>query len=112
VIRDIVEGNPVVDQEVFGPIRSLMRFDTVDEAVRRANASDYGLGASVWSADTSAAAAIAARLEAGSVWVNQHFAVAPHIPFGGVKQSGLGVEFSVHGLHEYTSLQALVIAKG
>lgn len=112
VIRDIAEGNSIVDQEIFGPVRSLMRFDTVDEAVRRANASEYGLGASVWSADTAKATAIAARLEAGSAWVNQHFAVAPHIPFGGVKQSGLGVEFSAHGLHEYTSLQSLVVAKG
>jgi acyl-CoA reductase-like NAD-dependent aldehyde dehydrogenase len=111
VIRDIREGNSVVDQEIFGPVRSLLRFDTVDEAVQRANASDYGLGASVWSSDTARATAIAARLEAGSAWVNQHFAVAPHIPFGGVKQSGLGREFAQDGLNEYTNLQSLVIAK-
>jgi acyl-CoA reductase-like NAD-dependent aldehyde dehydrogenase len=111
VIRDITEGNPVVDREIFGPVRSLMRFETVDEAVRRANASEFGLGGSVWSSDVQKATSIASQLECGSAWVNQHFAMSPFAPFGGVKQSGLGVEFSIHGLHEYTSLQSLVISK-
>ncbi|VWB19046.1 aldehyde dehydrogenase [Burkholderia lata] len=111
VIRDIDEGNPLVDEEVFGPVRSVLKFDTVDEAIARANRSTYGLGASVWTGDVENGTRIATRLEAGSTWVNQHFAVAPHIPFGGVKQSGLGVEFSKEGLHEYTNPQSVVISK-
>lgn len=111
LVRDITEGNRLVDEEVFGPLRSVLKFDTVDEAVQRANSSSYGLGASVWSRDTALATQVASRLEAGSAWVNQHFAVAPHIPFGGVKQSGIGVEFSREGLYEYTYAQSVVVAK-
>ncbi|MEU3597081.1 aldehyde dehydrogenase family protein, partial [Streptomyces filamentosus] len=107
----IDDGNPLVDEEVFGPVRSVLKFDTVDEAIARANRSTYGLGASVWTGDVENGTRIATRLEAGSTWVNQHFAVAPHIPFGGVKQSGLGVDFSKEGLHEYSNPQSVVISK-
>ncbi len=111
LVRDIVEGNSVVDQEIFGPVRSILKFDSIDEAVARANSSQYGLGASVWTKDLARGATIAARLEAGSAWVNQHCAIAPHIPIGGVKQSGLGREFSRDGLLEYTTSQSLVVSK-
>ncbi|REE06474.1 aldehyde dehydrogenase family protein, partial [Paraburkholderia sp. BL27I4N3] len=111
LLCDITEGNRLVDEEIFGPIRSILKFESVDEAVQRANASPYGLGASVWSQNIERAVAIASRLEAGSAWVNQHFAMAPHIPFGGVKQSGVGVEFSREGLNEYTYAQSVVLAK-
>lgn len=111
LIRDIEEGNPVVDNEIFGPVRSLLRFDSIEEALARANASSYGLGGSVWTRDTALGKQVAGRLEAGSAWVNQHFAMAPHIPFGGVKQSGMGVEFAEAGLHEYTSIQSVVVAR-
>lgn len=111
IIRDISEGNWVVDEEIFGPVRAVLKFDTVDEAVERANASPFGIGGSVWTSDVDNGTRIAARLETASAWVNQHFAVAPHIPFGGVKQSGFGVEFGVDGLHAYTSSQSVVILK-
>ena len=111
LIRDIEEGNPVVDEEIFGPVRSLLRFDDVEDAIQRANRSPYGLGSSVWTRDTARGKQIACRLESGSAWVNQHFAMAPHIPFGGHKQSGIGVEFGEAGLHEYTSIQSVVVAK-
>ncbi|MDN3560350.1 aldehyde dehydrogenase family protein [Vreelandella neptunia] len=111
LIRDIEEGNPLVDEEIFGPVRSLLRFDDIDEAIARANNSPYGLGGSVWTQDLTLGKQIACRLESGSAWVNQHFAMAPHIPFGGHKQSGIGVEFAEAGLHEYTAIQSVVIAK-
>ncbi|MCE8026240.1 aldehyde dehydrogenase family protein [Billgrantia aerodenitrificans] len=111
LIRDIEEGNPVVDEEIFGPVRSLLRFDDVEDAIRRANRSPYGLGGSVWTRDVERGERIASRLQTGSAWVNQHFAMAPHIPFGGHKQSGIGVEFSEAGLHEYTAIQSVVVAK-
>jgi acyl-CoA reductase-like NAD-dependent aldehyde dehydrogenase len=111
IVRDIEEGNPLVDEEVFGPVRPILKFTTVNEAVERANQSPYGLGGSVWTADSVKGAEIASRLECGSAWVNQHFAVAPQIPFGGAKQSGLGVEFSRDGLLEYTNSQVINIAK-
>jgi acyl-CoA reductase-like NAD-dependent aldehyde dehydrogenase len=70
----------------------------VDEAVEKANALDAGLGASVWSSNRDAAREVAARIQAGTVWINKHGAVDPRIPFGGAKQSGYGLEFGVEGL--------------
>ena len=111
LVTDIDESSTIVSEEVFGPIRPIMSFITQEEAIERANNSPYGLGASVWSSNVDRATKIAANLTAGSVWVNQHFAVAPHIPFGGTKQSGFGREFGIEGLGEYSYAQALVVAK-
>jgi acyl-CoA reductase-like NAD-dependent aldehyde dehydrogenase len=86
----------------------LLRYATLDEAVRRANDSEFGLGASVWSADSARARAVAARLEAGTVWINSVHLLDPLTPFAGRKQSGIGVENGVEGLLEYTAIQTLV----
>lgn len=111
IVRDISEGNPLVDEETFGPVRSVLRFKTVDEVLERANNTGYGLGGSVWSKDVSKAAAIAGRMECGTAWVNQHLGFGPHIPFGGVKQSGVGIEFSPEGVKEFTCIHVVSIAK-
>jgi acyl-CoA reductase-like NAD-dependent aldehyde dehydrogenase len=107
LIRDITEGNPLVDQEVFGPVRPILRFETVEEAIDRANRTSYGLGGSVWTRDVAKGQEIAARLQCGTAWVNQHFAASPDVPFGGVKHSGVGVEFSREGLLAYTDVQVV-----
>ncbi|MET1022233.1 MAG: aldehyde dehydrogenase family protein [Arthrobacter sp.] len=98
LVADIGNNNPLVTEEQFGPALPIIRYGTVDEAVAMANALDVGLGASVWSADAGEARNVAARLEAGTVWINKHGAVDPRIPFGGAKQSGYGLEFGVEGL--------------
>ncbi|MCY1673199.1 aldehyde dehydrogenase family protein [Pseudarthrobacter sp. SL88] len=98
LVADIGNGNPLVAEEQFGPALPIIRYSTIDEAVEMANALDVGLGASVWSSDPAAARAVAARLEAGTVWINRHGAVDPRIPFGGAKQSGYGLEFGAEGL--------------
>ena len=98
LVADIDNDNPLVAEEQFGPALPIIRYSTVDEAVSMANALDVGLGASVWSADPAAARAVAARIEAGTVWINKHGAVDPRVPFGGTKQSGYGLEFGVEGL--------------
>jgi acyl-CoA reductase-like NAD-dependent aldehyde dehydrogenase len=98
LVTDIDNNNPLVAEEQFGPALPIIRYGTVDEAVLMANALDVGLGASVWSADPAAAREVAARLEAGTVWINKHGAVDPRIPFGGAKQSGYGLEFGTEGL--------------
>jgi len=98
LIADIENNNPLVSEEQFGPALPIIRYSTVDEAVAMANALEVGLGASVWSADLDAARGVAARLQAGTVWINKHGAVDPRIPFGGAKQSGYGLEFGVEGL--------------
>jgi phenylacetaldehyde dehydrogenase len=98
LVADIDNNNPLVAEEQFGPVLPIIRYSSVDEAVEKANALDVGLGASVWSANRDTAREVAARLQAGTVWINKHGAVDPRIPFGGAKQSGYGLEFGVEGL--------------
>lgn len=96
-----------VVEEAFGPVLPLLVYHDIDEVIRRANDSEYGLGASVWSADPQAARAIAARLECGTVWINHIHALSPEVAFGGHKQSGVGVENAIEGLLQYTNAQSI-----
>jgi acyl-CoA reductase-like NAD-dependent aldehyde dehydrogenase len=107
IVRDIKEGSRLVDEEQFGPVLPVIKYSDTADAVRRANATTYGLGGSVWSADPKRAHEIAEQLEAGTVWVNKHLEILPHIPFGGAKQSGIGGELAEAGLHEFTQLQVI-----
>lgn len=111
VVTDISDGSRLVDEEPFGPIVPIIKFTDIDEVIERANNSPSGLGGSIWSADSDAAAALAGRMECGTVWINDHAVLHPHTPFGGVKQSGFGVEFGNYGLEEFTSLQTVKIMK-
>lgn len=97
----------VVCEEQFGPIVPLLRFRSADEAIARANQGPYGLGASIWCADPDKAERMAAKLEAGSIWINEPPQTSPHRPFGGHKQSGLGVENGLMGLMAYTNVQTV-----
>lgn len=101
----------IVREEVFGPVRSLLKFNDLDEAIARANDSPYALGASVWSADIAKAQAVAERLEAGTVWINEAAYLSPATAFAGHKQSGIGTENGVEGLLEYTAAQTMVVRK-
>lgn len=98
LVADIDNSNPLVAEEQFGPALPIVRYDDLDRAIEWANGLDTGLGASVWSANATSARAVAARLQAGTVWINSHGGVHPMIPFGGVKKSGYGLEFGVEGL--------------
>lgn len=104
LVRGVTEGLGLVDEEQFGPVLPMLTYDDVDDAVARANASSMALGASVWASDVERGAQVADRLEAGSVWVNQHPALSPEVPFGGLKQSGIGVEATRLGLLAYTDV--------
>lgn len=96
------DSQPIVAEEQFGPVLPVLGYGTVDEAVERANSTSFGLGSSVWSPDEEQATAVADRLVAGTVWVNQHPMLSADVPFGGVRQSGIGVESSRAGLLAYT----------
>lgn len=106
VIDDPAEGSRIEMEEPFGPILPIMRWSDEAAVVRRANLFDAALGASVWSNDIPKATKIAYQLEAGSVWINTHFEVGPHMPFGGHKHSGLGMEWGVVGLKGWCNAQA------
>lgn len=105
------EDARVVTEEAFGPVLPLLKFDNVDDVIRRANDSEFGLAGAVWSADVDAAVDIAKRLETGTVWINQNLQNGPHIPFSGAKQSGLGVENGTAGLLEFTQAKTIFIPK-
>ena len=107
IVRDIKEGSRLVDEEQFGPVLPVIKYTDMEDVIRRANGTTYGLGASVWSSDPKRAHDIATRIESGTVWINKHLDMAPHIPFGGAKQSGMGVEFAEEGLAEFTQLQII-----
>ncbi|WP_315766367.1 MULTISPECIES: aldehyde dehydrogenase family protein [unclassified Bradyrhizobium] len=107
IVRDIKEGSKLVDEEQFGPVLPVIKYSDNDDVIRRANATSYGLGASVWSSNPARAHDIAGRIEAGTVWINKHLDMAPNIPFGGAKQSGIGTEFAEEGLAEFTQLQVI-----
>jgi acyl-CoA reductase-like NAD-dependent aldehyde dehydrogenase len=111
IVRDAQDGDPIVDEEQFGPVLPVIRYNNVDDVLKVANGGPYGLGGSVWSADTDRALAIAERMETGSAWVNQHIAIGPHIPMAGFKASGIGVEQSDEGLAEYTQIQVINVAR-
>ncbi|WP_166983203.1 aldehyde dehydrogenase family protein [Paramicrobacterium fandaimingii] len=98
LVADVDNDNALVQEEQFGPALPIIRYSDVGEAIAMANGLDVGLGASVWSSDRDAAREVAAQVEAGTVWINSHGGVHPMIPFGGVKQSGYGLEFGVEGL--------------
>ena len=111
LVRDVTDGDRLVDEEPFGPILPIIKYSDIDDAVARANASPFGLGGSVWSADAAKAREIANRIEAGTVWVNQHCAIDPAIPFPTSKCSGQGVEAGREGLLEYTNVKVINIKK-
>jgi acyl-CoA reductase-like NAD-dependent aldehyde dehydrogenase len=111
IVRDIEDGTPLVDEEQFGPVLPVIRFRDPEDALARANATPFGLGQSIWSSDPERAQALAMRSDAGTVWINKHPDMAPHIPFGGAKQSGFGAELGEEGLREFTRIQVINSAR-
>ncbi len=108
IIDNPPEDSRIVQEEQFGPVLPLIKFDDYEDVITRANASDYGLGASVWGADEDKAFEIAQRISSGTVWVNETQHITPMAAFGGMKQSGIGVEGGIEGLLTYTVAQTLV----
>lgn len=111
IVRDIADGSKLVDEEQFGPVMPVIKYADPADALARANASIYGLGGSIWAKDTERAWSLAEGMESGSVWVNKHADLQPHLPFGGAKFSGVGSELGEEGLKEFTQVQVLNMAR-
>jgi acyl-CoA reductase-like NAD-dependent aldehyde dehydrogenase len=107
IVADIGDDTRLVREEQFGPILPVLKYKELDDAVARANDTRMGLCASVWTRDVEKGAAVAARLEAGTVWVNHHLGSEPDIPFGGFKESGLGREHGIMGVQSYMEPQVI-----
>lgn len=100
LVADIDNDNALVAEEQFGPVLPIVRYSDLNQAIVWANELEVGLGSSVWGTDLEECKKVAARLEAGSTWINKHGAVDPRVPFGGVKKSGYGLEFGLEGLKQ------------
>ena len=111
LMTNVTDGMRIVDEEQFGPLLPIIKYSDIDDVLEKANGLETGLGGSVWSSDIERASDIASKLECGTAWVNQHGPIAPNVPFGGVKCSGIGVEFAEEGLHEYTTIQVVNVTK-
>jgi acyl-CoA reductase-like NAD-dependent aldehyde dehydrogenase len=111
LVTDIADDSRLVQEEQFGPIVPILKFSDVEDAIRRANDTRYGLSGSVWSNDLERGAEIAARLEVGTAWVNQHRTTSAFVPFGGAKESGIGRQYSSLGLKSYMEPEVISVAK-
>ena len=112
IVRDIDDDSRLVSEEQFGPVLPVIKYDDVDDVIERANNSDYGLGGSVWSSDIDRAYEVAKKVDSGTIWVNKHADLQPHVPFGGIKTSGIGTELGTDGLNEFTQRKVINVAKG
>jgi acyl-CoA reductase-like NAD-dependent aldehyde dehydrogenase len=111
LVTDIADDSRLVQEEQFGPIVPILKFSDLEDALRRANDTRYGLSGSVWTKDVQRGADIAARLEVGTAWVNQHRTTSAFVPFGGAKESGLGRQYSSLGLKSYMEPDVVSVAK-
>jgi len=111
IVRDIADDARLVREEQFGPVLPVLKYSNLDDAIARANDSEYGLGGTVWGTDLERAYAVAQRIAAGTVWVNKHLDLPPDVPFAGAKQSGFGAEMGQEGLEEFTQVRIINMAK-
>ncbi|KAH7136982.1 aldehyde dehydrogenase [Dactylonectria estremocensis] len=107
VIENPPDDSKIVTEEPFGPVFPVLKWDTEEDVIRRANDTDMGLGASVWTRDTAQADRLARKLQAGTVWINSHLELRPDAAFGGHKWSGLGSELGIEGLKSYCNVQTI-----
>jgi aldehyde dehydrogenase (NAD+) len=110
IFADVKDEMKIAEEEIFGPVLSVLKFKDIDEVVKRANTTDYGLAAAVWTRDIGKAHAIANQVRAGTVWVNCYDVFDAAAPFGGFKQSGIGRELGEKALDNYTELKTVTVA--
>lgn len=112
IVRDLPDDARLVRDEQFGPVLPVLAYDDLDDAIARINASDYGLGGTVWSGDLQRGLDAAARIESGTVWVNKNLDLPIDVPYGGAKQSGIGLQQGIEAMHDFTQLRIVNAALG
>jgi 1-pyrroline dehydrogenase len=112
VVTNVRQEDEIVQEEIFGPVVAVSSFTTEEDAIAKANGVAYGLAASVWTRDIDRALVSAARIEAGTVWVNDHGPTTAEMPFGGYKQSGVGRDLSIHAIEEHMHLKHVAVSHG
>ena len=110
VFSDVKDDMRIAKEEIFGPVQSILKFNSMDEMVERANKTHYGLASGILTKDINKAMMFAQAVEAGTVWVNCYNVLTTHCPFGGFKESGLGREMGPEGIHEYLETKTVTIA--
>lgn len=110
IVKDIGDNARLVREEQFGPILPILSYDTIEDAIARANDSEYGLGGTIWTSDPERAIAVALKIDTGTVWINKHLDLPFDVPFGGAKQSGFGAELGREGLEEFTQSKIVNVA--
>jgi acyl-CoA reductase-like NAD-dependent aldehyde dehydrogenase len=111
LVADVDESSRIVREEQFGPVVPILKYSNIDDALARANDTRFGLSGSVWTSDINRGKEIAAQLEVGTAWVNQHRATSAFVPFGGAKESGYGRQYSALGLKGYMEPEVVSVAK-
>ncbi len=109
ILTNITKEMPVYHEETFGPVFTIIKFNSTDKMIEIANDSEFGLGASIWSEDREKALSIAHRIEAGAVFINDFTKSDPRLPFGGIKKSGYGRELSEFGIREFVNIKTIAV---
>lgn len=112
IVRDLPDDARLVREEQFGPVLPVLGYDDLEDAIGRANDSEYGLGGTVWTSNIDRGIAVASRIESGTVWVNKHLELPFDVPFGGAKQSGIGRQQGIEGMEDFTQPRIVNVALG
>jgi len=107
IVTGLAASAELVQEEQFGPVLPIQIYDDLEEAITHANETEFGLGGTIWTSDVRRGIAIAARIETGTIWVNQHMALPLDVPFGGAKQSGIGLQNGIEGMQDFTQLRVM-----